>query len=83
MMASHSEKQKQWRAKINPEIGERIYVLRRRKGISQLRLAEMIGIGRPAMNLIENGKSTLDVPKLLSICSALEIEPNSFFKEGE
>lgn len=48
-------------------------VLRARLGISQAKLAEMIGISRQTYNVIENGKREMTWPIFLSLVAFFRI----------
>ena len=54
--------------------GRRVRELRKSKGISQERLAEMAGIDRSYMGNIERGEKNITLKKAYEICDALEIE---------
>lgn len=54
--------------------GKRVREARKRKGISQERLAEMAGIDRSYMGNIERGEKNITLKKAYEICDALDIE---------
>ena len=54
--------------------GKRVREVRKSKGISQERLAEMSGIDRSYMGNIERGEKNITLKKVYEICDALEIE---------
>ena len=54
--------------------GRRVREVRKGKGISQERLAEMAGIDRSYMGNIERGEKNITLKKAYEICDALEIE---------
>ena len=54
--------------------GKRVREVRRNKGISQERLAEMAGIDRSYMGNIERGEKNVTLKKVYEICEALEID---------
>ena len=54
--------------------GKRVREVRKGKGISQERLAEMAGIDRSYMGNIERGEKNITLKKAYEICDALEIE---------
>ena len=54
--------------------GKRIREVRKSKGISQERLAEMAGIDRSYMGNIERGEKNITLKKAYEICDALDIE---------
>ena len=54
--------------------GRRVREVRKAKGISQERLAEMADIDRSYMGNIERGEKNITLKKAYEICDALEIE---------
>ena len=54
--------------------GKRVREMRKSKGISQERLAEMAGIDRSYMGNIERGEKNITLKKAYEICDALDIE---------
>ncbi|WP_352258943.1 helix-turn-helix transcriptional regulator [Psychrobacter sp. TB55-MNA-CIBAN-0194] len=54
--------------------GKRVREMRKGKGISQERLAEMAGIDRSYMGNIERGEKNVTLKKAYEICDALGIE---------
>lgn len=54
-------------------IGERIRTLRRAKGLSQEKLAELAGMDRQAINRIEQGHASPLVDNLIRIAAALNV----------
>ncbi|MBF0659534.1 MULTISPECIES: helix-turn-helix domain-containing protein [unclassified Psychrobacter] len=53
--------------------GKRVREMRKSKGISQERLAEMAGIDRSYMGNIERGEKNITLKKAYEICDALEV----------
>ena len=53
--------------------GKRVREVRKSKGISQERLAEMAGIDRSYMGNIERGEKNVTLKKAYEICDALEV----------
>ena len=54
--------------------GKRVREVRKSKGISQERLAEMADIDRSYMGNIERGEKNVTLKKAYEICDALEVE---------
>ena len=54
--------------------GKRVREVRKGKGISQERLAEMADIDRSYMGNIERGEKNITLKKAYEICDALNIE---------
>ncbi|OXL18942.1 helix-turn-helix domain-containing protein [Psychrobacter sp. DAB_AL32B] len=54
--------------------GKRVREVRKAKGISQEKLAEMAGIDRSYMGNIERGEKNITLKKIYEICDALEID---------
>lgn len=62
---------------LSPEegyvIGFNVERLRRRAGISKVRFCEMLGIGRPTLDRIEDGEHDIRLGLLVRIAEALEV----------
>ena len=54
--------------------GRRVRELRKSKGISQEKLAEMAGIDRSYMGNIERGEKNITLKKAYEICDALDVK---------
>ena len=54
--------------------GKRVREVRKSKGISQEKLAEMAGIDRSYMGNIERGEKNITLKKAYEICDALDID---------
>ena len=54
--------------------GKRVREVRKGKGMSQERLAEMAGIDRSYMGNIERGEKNITLKKAYEICDALEVD---------
>ena len=54
--------------------GKRVREVRKGRGISQERLAEMAGIDRSYMGNIERGEKNITLKKAYEICDALEVD---------
>jgi transcriptional regulator with XRE-family HTH domain len=61
--------------------GQKLYLLRIQKGMTQTALSERSGIPQANLSKIEQGKQDPTVSTLLRICSALEIRPAELFEE--
>ena len=61
--------------------GKRIREVRKSKGISQERLAEMAGIDRSYMGNIERGEKNITLKKAYEVCDALELDLIELIKE--
>lgn len=61
-------------------IGARIRSLRELKNISVLELADKTNFTSKSLLLAENGKATLSLEFLISICAALEVTPNDILR---
>lgn len=60
-------------------LGLNIAYYRKKKGFSQIRFAEMIGISRTHMNRIENAECAVSLDVVFNICDALDIPPSQLF----
>lgn len=58
-------------------VGQRLYLERIRRGVSQRELSRRTGIAQPNLSNIENGKQDITVSTLLQICLALGVKPSS------
>lgn len=58
-------------------IGRNIKQVRSLEGISQEKLAELIGKSSHFISLLERGQSGLSVPTVIDICKALNTDPNT------
>ncbi|KRG32577.1 XRE family transcriptional regulator [Psychrobacter sp. P11F6] len=56
--------------------GKRVREVRRNKGISQEKLAELAGIDRSYMGNIERGEKNITLKKAYEICEALGVDIN-------
>lgn len=66
------------------KIGEKIKKLRTKTGISQQRLAELLGVSRPAISQIENGERKVSADELDRLTKIFNISVNSLLnKERE
>jgi DNA-binding XRE family transcriptional regulator len=52
---------------VNREVGYRVREHRRRSGMNQQQLADLIGLSRPSISNVEAGNQALDVPMLLLV----------------
>ncbi|WP_299064555.1 helix-turn-helix transcriptional regulator [uncultured Polaribacter sp.] len=65
------------------KILRKIVILRRNAGLSQVELADAIGISESGYFKVEKGKTKLDLERLLIILLKLKISPKEFFKDIE
>jgi len=66
------------------KIGEKIRELRTTRGISQQRLAELLGVSRPTISQIENGERKVSADELDNLAKIFNISVNSLLnKERE
>jgi transcriptional regulator with XRE-family HTH domain len=59
----------------NLEFGRRLRSLMMEKGIRQIRMAELLGIGRDNMSLYANGKNIPNAERLEKVCLILGCKP--------
>jgi transcriptional regulator with XRE-family HTH domain len=64
------------------EIGLKIKVLRQQAGLSQEKLAEMVGVTFQQIQKYENGQTTLNILKLQHIAKALKVSVSEFFSSA-
>lgn len=65
--------------KFSRKVGQRIKVERTKKEMSQEELADLAGISRSTIGLIERGESSPTVETIKQIADALEIEVYKLF----
>ena len=63
------------------EIGEKLRMLRKHAGLTQEKLAEMVGVSFQQIQKYENGSTKLNTDKLQQICSALKIPASAIFED--
>lgn len=68
-------------AEIDQRIGEKIKLLRKSQGLSQIQLAEKIGLSFQQVQKYEKGISSISAYRLIHIAEALGVHPNTFFQE--
>ena len=68
---------------MEKEIGQKIRELRKTKGMSQMELAERIGLSFQQIQKYEKGINRISVPRLYQIAKALNVDICSFFEEDE
>jgi len=67
----------------NIMLGTRLRRLRNDRGMSQVKLADQLGISASYLNLIEHNRRTLTVPLLLRLSQILEVDPQVFSPQQE
>ncbi len=65
------------------EIGNRLKELRKQKGCSQEKLAELMDVSRFQIQKYERGQDMLNTEKLQLAASALSVPVQEFFMSGE
>jgi transcriptional regulator with XRE-family HTH domain len=68
---------------INKKIGQKIKLLRKSWGLSQIELAEKIGISFQQIQKYEKGATRISVMRLHQIAEALGVDINHFFDMGK
>ena len=63
------------------KIGNRLYTMRKRKGLTQAEVAEAARLSDRTYADIERGKVNMRVETTIRICEALHITPNDLFCE--
>ncbi|MCX6256652.1 MAG: DUF4065 domain-containing protein [Bacteroidia bacterium] len=64
------------------QLGQRITILRKRKGLSQEELARSIGISRPSLVQIESGNRNINILELQRISLILQFSLDDFMSEN-
>ncbi|KAF0218589.1 MAG: XRE family transcriptional [Geobacteraceae bacterium] len=63
------------------ELGSRIRKYRQNAGLSQEKLAEMVGVSSQQMQKYESGQTTLNIIKLQKIAKTLKVSVCEFFAQ--
>src|SRR6516225_440897 len=61
-----------------PLLGAKLRALRRRENLTQVELAERLGISASYLNLIENNRRPLTAPLLIRLAQGFQIDLQSF-----
>ena len=61
------------------EIGNRLYMLRKKSGLTQFEVAEAADISPRTYAGIERGEASMRIETALNICNVLKITPNDLF----
>jgi transcriptional regulator with XRE-family HTH domain len=61
------------------DLGMKIKLLRQQAGLSQEKLAEMVGVTFQQIQKYENGQTTLNILKFQQIANALKVSVSDFF----
>lgn len=64
---------------IKKSIGKKIQMIRKRQGITQEALAEMIGIEVPSLSNLETGKYAPSIETLQKLSDVLKTKPYEFY----
>ena len=67
---------------IKKLLGAKISQIRKDKGFSQMKFAEMLGISTNALSLIETGNGFLTAETLEKVLENLNVEPDELFSFG-
>jgi transcriptional regulator with XRE-family HTH domain len=65
---------------VAEEFGRRVFMARRRLGLSQEVLAAYAGVHRQEVGLIERGRREPKLTTILKLTQALGVEPNELLK---
>jgi transcriptional regulator with XRE-family HTH domain len=66
---------------IRVQFGDRVRRLRKRKGLTQLELAELLGVGRSYLSQVESGKRDPGLRLIKSIADGLEISVSKLLRQ--
>ena len=69
--------------KSNSSIKEKIFEIRRKKGISQEKMAQLLGISNNSFRKLEKGKTTLLNDRLWKIAKILEVSLEELMLEED
>ena len=71
-------------ARLKKVLGERIKYFRKKQGLSQTQLAEIVNIEMKSLSRIESGHNYPQCENLVAIARALKVAPwQVYFNEGE
>ena len=59
-------------------LGAKVRSMRRRRGLTQAKLAEQLAISTSYLNLIENNRRPLSAPLLIKMAQLFEVDLQSF-----
>ncbi|MCD6319666.1 MAG: helix-turn-helix transcriptional regulator [Candidatus Desulfofervidaceae bacterium] len=76
-------KKKDYKIIANTEIGARIRFIRKQKGLTQMQLAERVGVSFQQIQKYEKGKDRIFVERLQQIARALDVPIYYFFQNFE
>jgi transcriptional regulator with XRE-family HTH domain len=63
------------------DIGEKVRLLRKHAGMTQEKLAELVGVSFQQIQKYENGSTKLNTDKLQQVAKALKVPASAFFEE--
>lgn len=63
------------------DIGNKLYIIRKQRGLTQAQVAEASGLSDRTYADIERGSVNMRIESVLKICEALGITPNDIFVE--
>lgn len=67
----------------SPLLGNRLRRLRKEKNLTQVDLADKLGISASYLNLLENNRRSMTVPLLLHVSQILKVDPQVFSPQEE
>jgi transcriptional regulator with XRE-family HTH domain len=70
-----------WVLREREQVGRRIREVRRERGLSQEKLAELAGLGRHSVYRVELGTHSGSIDAVLLIAKALGVPPTRFFRD--
>ena len=66
---------------LTVRLGRRLSQLREKRGLSQIQLADMAGVGRAHLSQIENGAVAARIDTLFAIAKALDLALDQLLKD--
>lgn len=61
-------------------MGNNIKNFRKREGLTQKQLSQIVGVSPNYISKIENGKVFFSIPLLCRLCIFFKVQPREFFK---
>ena len=63
-------------------LGETLMRVRRGAGVTQGKMARLLGLSRPTLNRLESASQNVTLRTLAQLCRTLDCEPGDLFRPG-
>lgn len=64
------------------KFGQRLKTVRKEKGMTQIELAELAGVGNKYISNIERGKVAISMETFMKLVNALQVSPNYLLRDS-